>query len=422
MLRRDFLARITAASAYGFAPAMHARQRALRVGIVGGGIVGASIALHLAEAGARVTLLEKAQPATGATQNSFAWLNAFVADAHYRELRLQSLRAYHQLDRRLQLGITWGGYLNWASSEAEVAALRANGAQLDHTPVPVRSVSATELAALSPTLVPGPIAAAFFSGVDGHLDPVKVTRLFLAAARRHGAKILSECELLGLDLQGHALSGVVTSRGRFRFDRLVVAAGVDTPGIVAMAGFNLTLRHAPGILAHSQPTAPVTPIIHDAPGGVSFRQTADGSIVGFDSPEPPDLAVHQEIRAHAMPFPDETLRAMHGNRILARVGAYLPAARAVPLERLTLGFRPMPLDELPVVGALPGAPDIHVVITHSGVTLAPILGSYVAREVLAAARLEALAPYRPERFVAAAVAGRQKVLPTVTPYVCGALT
>ena len=159
----------------------------------------------------------------------------------------------------------------------------------------------------------------------------------------------------------------------------------------------------------------MTPIIHDAPGGVSFRQAADGSIIGFDSPEPPDLAVHQEIRAHATPFPDEALRAMHGNRILSKVGVFLPTARGVALERLTLGFRPMPLDELPVVGALPGAPDIHVVVTHSGVTLAPILGRYVAREVLAGSRLEALAPYRPERFVTAPVANPQKVLPTVKP-------
>ena len=382
MLRREFLARFTAASAYGFTPALHARQPALRVAVVGGGIVGASIALHLAQAGARVTLLEKAQPASGATQNSFAWLNAFVTDVHYRGLRLQSLLAYHELDRGLQLGIIWGGYLNWASSEAEVAALRANGAQLDHTPVAVRSISAAELAALSPTLVPGPIAAAFFSGVDGHLDPVKVTGLFLAGARRHGAKILSKCELLGLDLSGNALKGVVTNHGRLPLDRLVVAAGVDTPAIVAMAGFNMTLRHAPGILAHSRPTTMVTPIIHDAPGGASFRQAADGSIIGFDSPEPPNLAVHQQIRARAVPFPDAALRAMHGNRILTRVGAYLPAARGVPLERLTL---------------------------------APILGRYVAQEVLAGSRLEALAPYRPERFVAAPVAGPQKALPTVKP-------
>jgi glycine/D-amino acid oxidase-like deaminating enzyme len=99
-----------------------------------------------------------------------------------------------------------------------------------------------------------------------------------------------------------------------------------------------------------------------------------------------------------MPFPDETLRALHGNRILTKIGAFLPAARSVPLERLMLGFRPMPLDELPVVGALPGAPGIHVVVTHSGVTLAPLLGQFVRDEVLAGSRLEALAPYRPERF------------------------
>jgi glycine/D-amino acid oxidase-like deaminating enzyme len=61
------------------------------VGVVGGGIVGASIALHLARAGARVTLFEKIAPARGATQNSFAWVNAFVDDPHYRTLRIQSL-------------------------------------------------------------------------------------------------------------------------------------------------------------------------------------------------------------------------------------------------------------------------------------------------------------------------------------------
>jgi glycine/D-amino acid oxidase-like deaminating enzyme len=83
---------------------LQAHPRALRVGIAGGGIVGASIAFHLAQAGASVTLFEKAQPASGATQNSFAWLNVFVTDPQYRALRLQSLMAYHDLDRRLKLG------------------------------------------------------------------------------------------------------------------------------------------------------------------------------------------------------------------------------------------------------------------------------------------------------------------------------
>jgi glycine/D-amino acid oxidase-like deaminating enzyme len=162
----------------------------------------------------------------------------------------------------------------------------------------------------------------------------------------------------------------------------------------------LKLRHAPGILAHSTPASRVTPIIFDAPGHLSFKQMADGSIVGTDSLEAPDIPAHREIRDHPMAFPDEALRAMHGNRILAKIGDVLPAARRVTLERLTLGFRPMPLDELPIVGAVPDLPNLYVVVTHSGVTLAPILGRYVTQEVMSGSRVEALAPFRPERFAA----------------------
>jgi len=162
MRRRSFLALAAAAAATGASRSLRAQPRPLRVGVVGAGIVGASIAYHLAEAGAQVTVLEKAAPAAGATRNSFAWLNAFVADTHYRAVRLQSLLAYHALDRRLGLGITWGGYLNWAGDAAQVALVRANAAQLEGSPYPVIPVGAAELAALDPQLVPGPVSAALY--------------------------------------------------------------------------------------------------------------------------------------------------------------------------------------------------------------------------------------------------------------------
>jgi glycine/D-amino acid oxidase-like deaminating enzyme len=398
MLRRDFLSRITAAGAYAMAPAVKAHPRPLRVGVVGGGIVGASIAYHLAQAGASVTLFEKAQPASGATQNSFAWINAFVDDPHYRDLRLQSLLAYHDLGRQLKLNIIWGGYVNWVSSGAEVSSLRAAAAQLDGTADPAQSISAAQLAALAPALAPGSVAAAFFSHIDGHLDPVETTKSLLGAAQGHGATVRLQCEVLALDLKHGALAAVETSQGRVPLDRLVVAGGVDTPALVALAGLNLTLRHAPGILAHSKPLPSVTRIIFDGPGTLSFKQMADGSIVGTDSPNPPDIVAHAEIRAHTVAFPDEALRALHGNRILSKIGAVLPVARGVALERLTLGFRPMPLDELPIVGAIPGVPTVYVAVMHSGVTLAPIIGRYLTREVLQGSRVAELAPYRPERF------------------------
>jgi len=398
MRRRKFLGMAAAAAIGAAAPATFARPRALRVGVVGGGIVGASIACHLAQSGAQVTVFEKAGPAMGATRNSFAWINAFVADAHYRDLRLSSMAAYRDLDRRLELNIVWGGYLNWAGDEDHAGLVRENAAQLATCPFPALAIGATELAALSPHLTPGPVSAAIYSLIDGHLDPVHVTNRFLGAARAGGAQLRIPCELRELQFRHGHLTAAVTSQGTVPLDRLVIAAGVDTPRLLELCGFRLRLRHAPGILAHSTPLPALTRIIHDGPGNLVFKQMADGRIVGTDASEPPDLPVHEAIRAQPIDFPDEALRTLHGNRILGKLATLLPAVQGASLEWLSLGFRPMPLDDLPVVGALPGVGDVHVAVTHSGVTLAPILGRYVTREVLDEARVEVLDRYRPERF------------------------
>jgi glycine/D-amino acid oxidase-like deaminating enzyme len=403
MLRRKFLRQLAAAAAVTASAsgsmARASQRRPLRVGVIGGGIVGASIAYHLSEAGARVTLFEKAQPASGATQNSFAWVNAFASEPAYRALRLQSMLAYHDLDRHLNLGMIWGGYTRWAGDAGQLPSLRESVAQMAATPYPVRAIDAAELVAMTPGLTPGPVAEAFFSQIDGHLNPVAVTRRLVDASRQRGASVLLHCEVHGLNLRNGAVRGVKTNQGYHPLERLVVAAGVDTPGVLAMAGFDLELRHAPGILAHSRPTAVKTPIIYDAPGNLSFKQMADGRIVGTDAYEPPDTDAHRDIRVRTMAFPDEALRAMHGTRILGKIAQVLPAAREVTLDQLTLGFRPMPLDELPVVGAIPGVPGLYVVVTHSGVTLAPILGRYATQELMTDALVAPLAPFRPERFV-----------------------
>jgi glycine/D-amino acid oxidase-like deaminating enzyme len=310
--------------------------------------------------------------------------------------------AYHELDRALRLGIVWGGYTSWARTPEELKVLNEAAAQMAATPYPVRSIGSAELIGMTPGLVAGEVAAAFYSRLDGHLDPVAVTEIFLAAARASGAMTRLQTEVLGIDLARGALGGVQTSAGAVALDRLVIAAGTGTPALLALAGFGaLKLKHAPGILAHSRPTALATRLIYDAPGTLSFKQMADGSIVGTDSPSPPDLPVHREIRDHVMAFPTQELAEKHGNRILTKIGAVLPVARGVALERLTLGFRPVPSDELPVIGRVPGLNEVHVAVMHSGVTLAPIVGRYVTQEVLQGARVPALAPFRPERFAAA---------------------
>jgi glycine/D-amino acid oxidase-like deaminating enzyme len=406
MRRREFvhaLAGLTGAAFSGVAGATsnvgtRAKNQRPRIGVVGGGIVGAAIAWRLAEAGADVVQFERTAPAAGATRNSFGWLNAFVADRHYQALRLASIAAYHELDQSLGLRITWGGYLNWARNEAEAGTVSANAAQLAGTAFPTRRLTAAEFTSLNPSIAPGPIAAALYSALDGHIDPVHATLQFLAQAQRHGARMRCPCEVQALDLRSGRLRSVQTSSGPVPLDRLVVAAGVDTPRLLAMAGFDLRLRHAPGFLAHSTPAPLQVRSICDAPGGLEFKQMADGTLVGTDSPEPPDIPVHAAIREGALDFPDDAIRALHGNRALDKIKAFLPGAQAATLDHVTLGFRPMPTDGFPVVGPVPGAPDLYVAVTHSGVTLAPILGLHVRSELLHEREVGALVPYRPARF------------------------
>jgi glycine/D-amino acid oxidase-like deaminating enzyme len=402
MRRRIFLKGLVGVAAGALALPAVPRNGKLKVGIVGGGIVGASIAMHLAEAGADVVLFDKTAPASGATRNSFAWLNALVDDRHYRALRLRSLAAYHALDVPLGLGIVWGGYLNWARDPAEAQVVLATAAQLEGTPAPARMLSRAEFAALAPAIEPGRFTAALFSSIDGHLDPVRATDCFLDRARQFGARVIHPCELQGLRFAGGRLAAAATSAGEFGVQRLVVAAGVDTPRILDMAGFGLKLRHAPGLLVHSTSQVPQARSVCDAPGMVSFKQMANGTLVGSDSPEPPDFPAHAAIRDHAVDFPDEGLRAWHGARVLDKVKAFLPGARAASVDHVTLGFRPMPTDGFPIVGTVPGATDVYVAVTHSGVTLAPILGELVRRELLEEQGAEELAPYRPDRFGSAA--------------------
>lgn len=370
------------------------------VAVIGAGIVGASIAMHLARSGARVTLFERAQPGSGTTRNSFAWIDPWTEDPHYLALRLRSITLWRQLDRALRLGVVWGGYIDWAESPAEVRDLEALAAMLEGTPNAVERLDRERFRVLSPAVQPGGFAAAFYSAIDGHADPVAVTRRFVVQAQRHGAVLRPETTVTAIETRGGRVTGVVTDSGIAPADQLVVAAGVDTPAVLAHLGATLTLRHAPGILAHSSPTRIVTRRVYDGAGGLEFKQMADGRIVGTDSEQVPDLPVHAQIRARRIDFPDDALRRAHGDRILAKLAAVMPAARSVSLETLTLGFRVLPTDGLPIVGALPEVANAYVVATHSGVTLAPLMGNLATREILTAYRDPMLAPYRPARMLA----------------------
>ena len=397
MSRRKFLIGMGSAAVAASPRILLAGKSRLCVGIVGGGIIGASIALHLSQAGADVTLFEKTALASGATSKSFAWLNAFSGTPHYRDLRLQSLSAWHELDRQLQLDITWGGSLLWHDDREAAQRLIASARKHNRAGYRMDILDAGKFAVIAPNLAPGPFESAVHAGMDGHLDPVFVTRKILDHAQRQGAQIRCPCEVTDLAFSGSRLTEVITTEGKFGVDRLVIAAGVDTSGLAAKVDCVVPLKHAPGILAHSVPIKPLTKIVAEHQS-LYFKQTSDGRIIGTDSPYAPDTPVHQEILAGQRIFPSEELRTVHGSRILDKIATLLPGARGAALQRLTLGFRPLPKDGFPITGFVPGVPDVYLAVMHSGITLAPIMGQLISREILDDNLLDTLAPYRPGRF------------------------
>ncbi|MCC2978329.1 FAD-binding oxidoreductase [Sphingomonas sp. PL-96] len=400
MRRRTVIGGAVAVAATMSAGGLAATPRK-RVGVVGGGIIGASVAFQLARAGADVFLFEKERPAAGATQASVAWINPVVNDATYMRLRLESMAAWLEDDRVLGLQAVWGGSVSWAYADKE-KALRAKAEVLQGTDDPPRTLSAGQIRQTCPGVNPGDgVAFAFQSHKDGHVDPVHATERYLAAAAAAGAKILYPCEVTKILLTGSRVTGVRTSKGDFPLDMLVSATGTDTPHIMAMAGKQLQLAHKPGLVIHTDAQPVVTDKVFEASSLIEFKQYADGRFLTSFTGGPPDLPVHAEVLKRQMQHPSEELRQFHGQMLIARTAEYIPAIGNAQPVKILVGFRPYPLDNRPICGPVPGVEGLYTIVTHSGITLAPILGRYAAQEIATGRQAPSLAPYRPSRYIAA---------------------
>jgi glycine/D-amino acid oxidase-like deaminating enzyme len=355
-----------------------------RVVIAGGGILGANIALQLARRGASVTVLEKARPATGATANSFAWINAKKQPHAYFALSQLGIEAWRALQADIggELPVRWGGSLEWTDSTERAARLAEAMRRYQAWGYPVHLLDGKGLRALEPNVVPGTVAAATHAEIEGSADPVGATQVILAHAATAGAKVVYPVEVVGLDAPNGRLRAVKTSNGDVEADVLVVACGVDTPKLAAMAGLAVPLSRSPGVLFHTEPRKMAIERVLLTPIG-NVKQKPDGRIV---------------TGADFGPSPDEHPTKEQGAAFLKKMSAIVPSLEAAAVEKVTVGYRPLPKDSYPIVGFPEGRRDIYVTVMHSGITLGPLVGRLAAIEILDGVRVEPLAPYRLERF------------------------
>jgi len=397
MDRRTLLKLLSATALVGCAPTQ--TNSPLNIVVAGAGIIGASIAYHLAKAGARVTVIDKIGPASHASRGTFAWINATWAKQprSYHTFAQQSLSGWHELQGALSLPVRWGGSLEWFDGAERVERLVAQIAEQAAWGEDARMIGTAELAEMEPNVDFGGAAQVAYSGNDGAVDPVAATNALLAAAIKQGAVVKAPCELIGTDMKDGRLVSVETSMGTLKADRLVLATGADPVAAEKFADTNLPQRTTPGIIAVSKPIPIILNSIVAAPG-VHMHQRLDGRMVVGEQEGAPDNEAHA-VRMEGRPndYPERWIAEQHAARMFAVAEQFAPAMADAEVEDVYIGWRPLPLDGHPVIGASPNRPDVYMAVMHSGVTLAPIVGQLAAHELTSGEQAPNLAEYRPGR-------------------------
>ncbi|MEU1165385.1 NAD(P)/FAD-dependent oxidoreductase [Streptomyces sp. NPDC090075] len=259
--------------------------------IIGGGVMGTSIAYHLASAGVRdVVLVERDELAAGSTSKAAGGVRAQFSDELNVQLGARSLEAFARFGEEIgyDIGLRRVGYLFLLSTPEEVASFEASVRLQNHLGVPSRMLTPKEAARLSPLISTDGLLAAAYSPDDGHCTPESVVHGYAAAARAHGARVLRHTEVTGIERDGPYVTAVHTTLGRIATDTVVCAAGPWSRAVGAMAGVDLPVQPLRRQIAVTEPVPglpPTLPMTIDFSSSLYFHAEGPGLLLGMSDPD-----------------------------------------------------------------------------------------------------------------------------------------
>jgi sarcosine oxidase subunit beta len=213
--------------------------------IVGGGVMGTSIAFHLAEAGvADVLLLEQAQLGSGSTCKAAGGVRAQFSDPVNIALGLRGLDAFERFPERpgQEIDLRQPGYLFLLTTPEQVAVYEESIGLQNRMGVPSRMLTPQEAVALSPAVDADGLLAAAFHQRDGYCSPESVVLGYATGARRHGATIRTGVTVTGIRSAGGEITAVETDQGTVQTGTVVCAAGAWSREVGALAGVDLPVE------------------------------------------------------------------------------------------------------------------------------------------------------------------------------------
>ncbi|MEV6106452.1 FAD-dependent oxidoreductase [Streptomyces sp. NPDC051940] len=365
-------------------------KRPVRVAVVGVGVLGACVGWNLSRRGAEVVLIDGGQAGEGVTNWSFSWVNASnkTVCRSYFDLNVAGMAAHRELAGTIGPDSWWypSGHLRWAGDPAAEAKLLAAVELLTGWGYRAEVCTGAEVRRrLEPAVtVPGDAAVVYYPDegwVHGRHLVARLVRQAVASGAEHRFGVAVHD--IGTGADGSVRDVALSDGSRLDVDIVVNAAGPGAARIAGLVARHLPMRREPGVVTRLDCVkVPVRRAMH-APG-IELRPDGDTSVV-LHSREVDALIDTGED-------PAELARLLHES---AR--HVVPELGDCPIAQTRVVNRPIPADGFPSVGAVPSVPGYYEAVSHSGITLGPVIGRLLAAEILSGERDELLADFRPER-------------------------
>ncbi len=328
--------------------------------IIGGGVMGASTAYHLAKRGCTdVVLLEKQEFfGMGATGKCAGGIRYQFSTAINIQLSLLSMPMLDRFEEETGQAISLrrDGYLFLLTNDHDVAAFRRNVALQHSLGVQTEWLDGDEVRRRVPVLAADDVLAGAFHGKDGLADPNSVVMGYVNGAKRLGAKALTGVAVTGIETQHGRITGVVTDQGRIACQSVVNAAGPWAGVVSEMAGAPLPITP---VRRQMLTTTALPELPHDFPFVIDFAQSlyfhreGDGLLTGQSNP-------------HEKPGFDESVdrdwEIEHMEAAIKRLPLLERAGRAAHWA----GLYEVTPDAHPVIGPAPQVAGYYVVAGFSG--------------------------------------------------------
>lgn len=349
--------------------------------IVGGGIVGSSIAYQLTKAGCRgvIVLERETHQGKGSTGKSMGGVRAQFSTTPSIQMSLYSIPFFRDFDAVMghPSGYRAQGYLLMANHARHLGYLHANyEKQVAAGLKTVQLVDPDDIVRILPQVRADDLLGGTFCSTDGFVDPYSVMTGFTLRATDQGAEFIREAAVTGIDRDANGVTAVHSTQGSFTTRTVVNAAGAWSAQIAKMVGLDLPVEPLRRMLVPTQPfdkIAHTAPMVIDMATGFHFRPEGLGLLMAWADPEEKSSFNTNFDRA----FVEKVLTLGVGRvPVLEDV--------AVNPSRAWAGLYEMTPDHHPVLGSVPGVPGFWIATGFSGhgVMHSPATGKILADLIL----------------------------------------